>query len=367
MKVLITGSKGFIAKHLIHALSQNPDLEILGYTKDQEHEILKKYLQVADVVYHLSGVNRHKNESDFQTSNIDLTKFICEYLKSIQRKPVIVFSSSILVRADNAYGRSKYQAETILAQYQHETDSPVIILRLPNIFGSGGIPHYNSVIATFCYSIANDLPITIHSLNTILPCAYIDDVVKDLVSYLSASNQLIYPEMVTPNFYVSLEEIAKTIYGFHALKSTGIFPKANLFNRYLYIVYLSYLPTSALCYSLVTKSDTRGCLAELIKQTDFGQIFVSRTKAGVTRGNHYHNRKIEKFIVLEGEALIRLRDIKNHQVTEYRVTGLDWQVVDIPTHMTHSITNVGEKELVTLFWANEIFDPLNSDTYALNV
>ncbi len=366
MNILVTGSNGFIGKNLIVWLEQRPDVRVLGF--DQEHSLqeLDERLAMADLVYHLAGVNRPQSVEEFRTGNVDLTAHICDRLVLGGRPVSIVLSSSIQAKLDNPYGVSKRQAEEVVERYAQQNGARVLIYRLHNVFGKWCRPNYNSVVATFCHNIAHDLPITISDPARELELVYVDDVVETFVTEIGKQQ----PEStkaeireVTPTYRVSLAQLAALIRSFRESRRTlQVHNLDDEFTHKLYGTYLSYLAEDDFAYNLEKRCDPRGCLAEFVKSAPFGQIFVSRTKPGVTRGNHYHHTKTEKFLVLEGKAVIRFRHLQNNEVIEYPVRGEDFRVLDIPTGYTHSIENVGEGELVTLFWASEIFDPTQPDT-----
>ena len=378
MKVLVTGSKGFIGRNLIAHLRQRDDVQILGYDVNNTPEELDAWLTEADFVYHLAGVNRPKNEEEFFTGNVGFTRAICERLARRPEPPPVLLSSSIQAELDNPYGRSKRLAEEVLIAYAKETGAPVIIYRLTNVFGKWSRPNYNTVVATFCYNIAHDLPITISDPDRELNLIHTDDVVRHFIAELQRSEarsqgtggNVIWRE-VTPSYRVTLGRLADIIRSFRAMRDTLLMPDFNdPFIKKLYGMYLTYLDEDDFAYNLTQRCDDRGCLAEFIKSPHFGQIFVSRTKPGITRGNHFHHTKAEKFLVLEGEAVIRFRPIQRSEVRgqesdviEYRVSGEDFRVVDIPPGYTHNIENVGDTDVITLFWASEIFDPEEPDTY----
>lgn len=369
-KILITGSNGFIGKHLSNAFQGNNNIEVLYYNSSDNLEKLEDGIRKADIIYHLAGVNRPKNDEEFATANVELTKKICNIIKSLGVKPLLVFSSSIQSSNNTAYGNSKFQAEKVLEEYNEKTKNPVVIFRLQNVFGKGGRPNYNSVVATFCYNIANNLPTTVSNLDKELNLIYIDDVIKHFLKLLDVNrnNKLSLYDILEPNFKVTVEQLFKIIYSFKDVRDTGELPNLSRdFIRYLYATYLSYLKDENLSYQLNKKIDSRGYLAEFLKGESFGTIFVSKTSPGVTRGNHSHKRKTEKFLVLEGDAAIRLRDVASQKVIEYNVKGEDSMVIDIPTGFTHSIKNVGKNDLITLFWCGEPFNPNDPDIYPLQV
>lgn len=365
MRVLITGARGFIGRNLSAQLRRLKDVEVVGYDQDSTPEVLEESINTIDIVFHLAGVNRPPQVEEFFTGNVDFTAYLCELLKRSGRPIPVVFSSSIQAERDNPYGRSKLQAEQVIKDYAMSHQAAGIIYRLKNVFGKWCRPNYNSVVATFCHNIARGLPITISDPANILELVHVDDVVSHFIQELQLEIRpgVVYRE-VTPVFSTTLGELAALIESFRAVRSTLLLPDfSNPFVRKLYGTYLSYLETDDFAYDLDQRCDERGCLAEFVKSYAGGQIFVSTTRPGVTRGNHYHHTKVEKFLVLHGKAVIRFRHIERDEVLEYVVDGRDFRVVDIPTGYTHSITNIGDDELVTLFWADEIFDPQQADTW----
>ncbi|NLW13523.1 MAG: SDR family oxidoreductase [Trueperella sp.] len=369
MRVLVTGSKGFIGRNLTVRLQEQGKYEILEIDRENSWESVVQALATADYVVHLAGINRPKTEDEFGAGNVGFTQRLCAELERQGRSLPILFSSSIQAILDNPYGRSKREAEEVIANYAQRTGAPAIIYRLPNVFGKWCRPNYNSVVATFCYNIARDLPITISDPNRELELAYIDDVVRAFLADMDLSERTgVYYREVPVTHKTTLAKLADTIRSFKESRRTLLVPDhADPFTHKLYATYLSYLDSEDFAYDLEQRIDARGALAEFIKSKHVGQIFVSRTKPGITRGNHYHHTKNEKFLVLSGEAIVRFRRIDDESVIEYSVRGEDFRVIDIPPGYTHSIQNVGDTELVTLFWANEIFDPENPDTYALPV
>jgi len=365
MKVLITGVNGFIGQNLVAWLGQREDVEILGYDIDNTPAELDAYLAEADFVFHLAGVNRPKSQDEFVTGNSDFTHAICERLATRTNPPPLLLSSSIQAVLDNPYGRSKHMAEEVVREYGEKTGARVIIYRLKNVFGKWSRPNYNTVVATFCHQISHDLPITISNPAHELELIHIDDVVGHFASELDMDDidRIAAWQDVVPSYTVTLGRLAEIIHSFRAMRETLNVPDlSDPFIYKLYGMYLTYLDEDNFAYDLTQRCDERGCLAEFVKSETFGQVFVSRTKPGITRGHHYHHAKTEKFLVLEGEAIVRFRHIQRANVIEYFVRGEAFNVVDIPPGYTHSIENVGKGELVTLFWASEIFDPSQPDT-----
>ena len=367
-RILITGGRGFLGRNLAAHLHERKDCETTIFDHEDSAEDLKGWLLEADVIFHLAGVNRPQNPNEFETGNAGLTEHVCQFLRENRRTPKIVFSSTIQAELDNPYGASKAKAENALRKFAAETGACVQIYRLKNLFGKWCRPNYNSVTATFCHNIANDLPITVSDPVHEVELSYIDDVVMAFLAEIDGRQARGAAGIDIPSYSIQLGDLAGRIQAFHEMRTTLQLPDfADWFNRALYATYLSYIPMAVLEHNLDIRSDARGSLAEFIKQKHFGQIFVSRTKPGVTRGNHYHHTKTEKFFVVEGEGLIRMRSIEGGPVEEYSVTGSAYHVVDIPPGFTHSITNVGTGEMVTLFWSSEMFDPDRPDTYYLPV
>lgn len=370
MNILITGANGFIGKNLIAALrAHRPDCKILPIDIENTPDDLATALATADFIFHLAGVNRPENESEFQTGNADLTAQICNQLLKLKRSVPLIMSSSVQVLQDNPYGVSKRKAEEAVSAYSRQSGVPAAIYRLKNVFGKWCRPNYNSVVATFCHNIAHDLPVTISDKTREIELVYIDDVIRYFLRELEAAdkNGVQYIE-VEPVYKIRLGDLAELIRSFRQMRKTLHVPDfSNEFTRKLYATFLAYLEPDDFAYNLEQKSDARGSLAEFVKSPPFGQIFVSRTHPGVTRGNHYHDTKTEKFMVVEGEAIIRFGNVLDGKVIEYRVKGEDMRVVDIPPGYTHSIENVGKGELVTLFWSAEVFDPSRLDTYSCEV
>lgn len=369
-KILITGAKGFIGRNLASHLNRIKDLEFFLYDLENTEDDLRLWLNQADVIFHLAGVNRPKQTEEFETGNHGFTDHVCEILGQLGRKPKMVMSSSIQAELDNPYGMSKRRAEESVQSFSKETGTPISIYRLKNVYGKWCRPDYNSVTATFCHNIANDLPISISDPNHEIELIYIDDIIDAFVSELS-DRSTVRPSdcrTVGPSTKITLGDLAGRIQAFHEMKTDLLTPDfSERFNQCLYATYLSYVPSERREYGLDIKSDDRGSLAEFIKSRHSGQIFVSRTHPGITRGNHYHHTKTEKFFVIEGEGLIRMRHIEGEEIVEYRVKGEEYRVIDIPPGYTHSITNIGQEEMITLFWASEVLNPDHPDTYYLDV
>lgn len=368
--VLITGSGGFLGKNLLQALSSRKDIRPLEYEAHHSRSYLGEMLTEVDIIVHLAGVNRPERIDEYETGNAGLTRLICDDLRGLKHAPKIIMSSTIQADLDNPYGISKRRAEEELRRFSEDTGAEVVVFRFKNIFGKWSRPNYNSVVATFCYNIARDLPITISDPNRELELVYVDDAVEALVKEIDCNEPrpgFRFADEI-PGFNITLGELAGKIRSLRENRATCILPDfSDRFTRSLYATYVSYLDGTDLAYQLGVKADHRGTLAEFIKSCHVGQVFVSRTKPGVTRGNHYHHTKAEKFLVVEGSGVIRLRHLKTGEVFEYAVSGEGFRVVDIPPGYTHSIENTGKTDMVVIFWASEVFDPERPDTFFCEV
>jgi len=368
--VLVTGAKGFIGRNLLRHLAARQDVRVIGLDVDNSREELVAAVSEADFIMHLAGVNRPKDVHEFETGNRGASEDLVELLEAQGRQVPVLLSSSIQAELDNPYGISKRGAEAAFFEYGTKNDAPVFVFRLPNVFGKWCRPNYNSVVATWCHNTANGLPIQINDPATSLKLVYIDDVIAAFIGALDGQGR---PEADgycrVPVVYVkSLGEIAGLLEGFIQSRRSLVMPSLeDDFVRKLYGTWLSYLPVDGFAYPLEMKNDNRGWLAEFIKSASFGQVFVSKTKPGITRGNHWHHTKVEKFLVVSGTGLVRFRQVDGTAVLEYPVSGDQLSVVDIPVGYTHSITNTGTTEMVTIFWADEIFNPGTPDTYFLEV
>lgn len=365
MNILITGSEGFVGKNLRVSLQQKSGLTVFCYDIDDDPEKLPGLLDQADFVFHLAGVNRPVDQDEFRTGNAELTEQICAYLAGGSRKVPIVLSSSTQAALENPYGKSKLAAENAIFAYALQTGSPGYVFRLPNVFGKWCRPNYNSGVATFCHNIANGLPIQVNDPNVVLTLAYIDDVVAAFLEAL-AGNVTIVDRFcqVHPVHTARLGDIAELIGSFKASREERSIPDMSApFTQKLYSTYLSYLPTDQFSYPLAMNVDDRGSFTEFIKTEDRGQVSVNISKPGVTKGNHWHHTKNEKFLVVSGEGVIRLRKVGEREIVDYRVSGSQLEVVDIPPGYTHSLCNTGSENLVVVIWCNEIYDPDRPDTF----
>ncbi len=365
MKVLVTGAKGFIGKNLCLFLEKN-DFEVLKYDLDNTKEELLSFLRECDFIFNLAGVNRPKNEEEFSFGNHIFLEDILSYLKTVGNKCPIMLSSSTQAALDNPYGLSKKAAEETLFKYSEETGANVFVYRFPNVFGKWARPNYNSAVATFCNNIAASLPITVNNPATVLELLYIDDLCEEMLKALKGEANKEGEFCAVPvTFKKSLGEITELLYSFKEKRnSLGVINTADPFETRLYATFLSYLPRDEFSYPLTTHSDNRGSFTEILRTENAGQFSVNISKPGITKGNHWHHTKNEKFLVVKGNGVIRFRKLDEDEVIEYFVSGDDMRVVDIPTGYTHSIVNLSETEdMVTFMWCSECFNKDKPDTF----
>lgn len=369
MKILVTGSKGFIGKNLIAELNNRGYTDILEFDKDTEVSLLDDYCKKADFVFHLAGVNRPKDQSEFMEGNFGFTSDLLNTLKKYSNTSPVMISSSIQAELNNPYGESKKAGEDLLFKYSEETGSKVLIYRFPNVFGKWSRPNYNSAVATFCHNVAHDLDITVNDPSVVMNLVYIDDLVNELINALEGKENKVESFCEVPVVHTrTLGEIVELIYSFKKSREDKSVPDmSDSFIKKLYSTYLSFLPEDQFSYDLKMNVDNRGSFTEFLKTPDRGQVSVNISKPGITKGNHWHHTKNEKFLVVSGKGVIRLKKYDTDNVIEYFVSGDKLEVVDIPTGYTHNIENLGDADMVTVMWANEPFDPDNPDTYYVEV
>jgi len=369
MKLLITGAKGFVGKNLVAELKNRGYSDIFEYDLDSSASELDKYTGECGFVFHLAGVNRPQDTEDYMKGNFGFTSALLDSLKKNKNRAPVLITSSIQAELNNPYGISKKAGEDLLFSYGCETGAPVFVYRLPNVFGKWCRSNYNSAVATFCNNIANDIPIKVNDPEVLMKLVYIDDVVNEFISVLDGkANKTNSFYGVEPVYSIKLGAVAELIRSFKESRELRSIPDMeDTFVKKLYSTYLSYLPTGAFSYPLKMNVDERGSFTEFIKTPDRGQVSVNISKPGITKGNHWHNTKCEKFLVVSGRGVIRFRRIDSDEVIEYDVCGDKLEVVDIPVGYTHSISNTGDNDMVTIMWANELFDKERPDTYYLEV
>jgi len=369
MKILVTGAQGFIGKNLIAELKNRKYSDIFEFDKETDFSLLDEFCAQADFVFHLAGVNRPENPSEFMEGNFGFTSELLSLLKKHGNKCPIMISSSTQAELDNAYGLSKRAGEELIFAYGKETGTKVLVYRFPNVFGKWSRPNYNSAIATFCHKITRDEPISVNDPNVTLRLVYIDDVVEELIRALSGNEHIFGEFCEIPTVHsVTLGRIVELLYSFRQNRENKEIPDlSDAFTKKLYSTYLSFLPSDKFSYLLKMNIDHRGSFTEFIKTPDRGQVSINISKPGITKGNHWHHTKNEKFLVVSGKGIIRFRHIDSNDVIEYKVSGETLEVLDIPPGYTHNIENLGDTDMITVMWANEAFDPNHPDTYFLEV
>jgi UDP-2-acetamido-2,6-beta-L-arabino-hexul-4-ose reductase len=364
-EVLITGSGGFIGRNLTAHLKGREGVTLLLHDIDNSRSDLHASLARADVIFHLAGINRPQDPREFETGNAGLTHDICKVLIAAGRRPRLVMSSSIQAELDNPYGISKRRAEVEAEEYAAKTGAEVAIYRLPNVFGKGCRPNYNSAVATFCHNIAHDLEIKVNDPNVEMTLVYIDDVIDEFMRALAGSPTRQGSYCVVPVVHqVTLGQIVELLYSFqHSRTDLQVPNQGDGFTKKLYATYLSYLPADKFSYPLKMNVDARGSFTEFLKTPERGQVSVNISKPTITKGNHWHHTKNEKFLVVSGRGVIRFRKPGDTAVLQYFVSGEKLEVVDIPPGYTHNIENLGDTDMVTVMWASEPFDPARPDTW----
>ena len=394
MNILITGAAGFVGKNLTAALQSirdgkdrtHPGLnigELYLYDVDSPAEVLEQGCQKADFVFHLAGVNRPQNPEEFMQGNFGFTDTLLQTLRRYSNTCPVMLSSSIqatlIGRYDSDYGRSKKAGEELIFAYGAETGARVLVYRFPNLFGKWCRPNYNSAVATFCNNIAGDLPITVNDPSVELELLYIDDLVDEMIAALEGREHRCEFDGIRTvlcgdgrycaapvTHHVTLGRIVELLQSFHDQPRTLLMPEipAGSFAKKLYSTYLSYLPREKVAFPLKMNTDPRGSFTELLRTANCGQFSVNISKPGITKGQHWHHTKWEFFIVVSGHGLIQMRKIGSEEVLNFEVSGEKIEAVHMLPGYTHNIINLSQTEdLVTLMWANELFDPNKPDTF----
>ena len=402
MKVLVTGAAGFVGRNLVENLKNirdgknrtRPSLcieEIYEYNKKNTLEDLDEWCRKADFVFNLVGVNRPKDLIEYKTGNVGFASILLDTLKKHENKCPVMLSSSVQAALTGRFGTSEYglskrEGEDLFFRYAEETGSIVYVYRFPNIVGKWVRPNYNSAVGTFCNNIAKDLPITVNDPSTELELLFIDDLIEEMYEAMEGHpHRCVYPSVsekwdgLTPKpeddgkyCYVpvthkaTLGYIVECLQAFHNQPQTLIMPaiSSGSFEKKLYSMYLSYLPKERVAFPLKMNCDDRGSFTELLKTVDHGQFSVNISKPGITKGQHWHNSKWELFIVVSGHGLIQERKIGSDEIIEFDVSGEKIEAVHMLPGYTHNIINLSDTEnLVTLMWANEIFDNAHPDTF----
>ena len=365
MKVLVTGSNGFIAKNLLVFLSEVKDknIEIVTFDREDEFSVVEKNIDSIDIIYHFAGVNRPEDVKEFYEGNTDLTISLIDLLNNKNKNIPFVYSSSIQAELDNDYGKSKKEAEDyIIKNYKK-----YYIYRFHNVFGKWCRPNYNSVVATFCNNIANNLEITINDPAKEIELIYIDDICYEMINILNGNEptkkvgDCCYIEPVKK---ISLQELVDFLYSFKSNMESIYVPKTgDEFIKKLFATFVSYLPVEKMVTNAKKNTDDRGSFTELVRTIDSGQFSISTSKPGVIRGNHYHNTKMERFIVVKGKAKITFKHVVTGEIHEFYVSEEKIEPVMIPPGYSHKIENIGSDEMILMLWCNELFDENKPDTY----
>lgn len=396
MKILVTGANGFVGRNLVSQLKNIRDgkasncplygnsITVFEYDVNNTLDELDQYCQQADFVFNLAGVNRPKDQAEFMQGNFGFASTLLDTLKKHQNTCPVMLASSIQATligryGQSDYGKSKLAGEESFFQYGQETGAKVLVYRFPNLFGKWCRPNYNSAIATFCYNIAHDLPIQVNDRSTLLELLYIDDLVEEMIAALSGNEhhcefdgvETVLKEegrycAVPTTHKATLGEIVDLLHTFAAQPATLVIPEIpdNSFAKKLYSTYLSYLPKEKVAFPLKMNVDNRGSFTELLRSEKCGQVSINISKPGITKGQHWHHSKWEFFMVVSGHGLIQERKIGTDEVIEFEVSGEKIEAVHMLPGYTHNIINLSETEnLVTVMWANELFNPNRPDTY----
>ena len=378
MNILVTGANGFVGKNLVSQLENiasgkarnyaiaGEELHVLCYDVDSDPAALEEYCRRADFVFNLAGVNRPEDPSEFMKGNFGFASVLLDTLKKCGNSCPVMISSSTQAALDNPYGESKRAGEELLFEYGRETGAKVLVYRFPNVFGKWCRPNYNSAVATFCHNIAHGLPIRVNDPSVVMHLVYIDDVVDELIGALSGDEHRAGAFCEVPVVHeITLGGIVDLLYSFRDMQQDLEVPDlGDAFTKKLYSTYLSYLPKEKFCYPLKMNVDNRGSFTEIIRTPDRGQFSVNISKPGITKGEHWHHTKNEKFVVVSGHGLVQLRKIGTDEVINFEVSGEKMEVVEMIPGYTHNIINLSDTEdLVTFMWANEAFNPERPDTY----
>jgi len=360
MKILVTGSNGFLGKNLITHLNENNNYNILHFERGDS---LTKFIPKADFIFHFAGENRPINSIDFEKNNASFTKSLCRLVKKSNKHIPIVFASSTQADLDNLYGKSKLSAEKSLEKLSLETGNPVYIYRLPSIFGKWCKPNYNSVVSTFCNNILNDFPIRIDDESLILKLIHIDYLIADFLKVFSSDFKGFSKVDIKPQYEVSLGKLASLLYSFKEGRDNLIIKDVGVgLIRDLYSTYISFLTPNLFVYDLPSYEDERGIFVEMLKTSHSGQFSYFTAHPGITRGGHFHHTKTEKFLVIKGKAHFKFKNIISKESYELISSGARPQVVETVPGWSHDITNIGDDEMIVMLWANEIYNHDFPDT-----
>lgn len=368
MKLLVTGANGFIGKNLCLRLQESSDITVVTYCRHDDLDMLLSALSEVEAVVHLAGENRPADPDAFKRVNSDLTETLCSALLDIKKTIPLILASSAQAGLHNPYGLSKRVAEQFVENLSKINGNPVAIYRLPGVVGKWSKPDYNSVVATFCHNIANDLPIQVNDPLRSINLVYVDDVIDSFITWLAKPSVGCNRMEVTPVYDITLERLADQIADFKNCRTSLISePVGAGLVRALYSTYVSYLPREKFVYDLPVHGDSRGVFVEMLKTKDSGQFSFFSAHPGITRGGHYHHSKTEKFLVIKGHAKFGFRHMNTGELFYLETTGDRPQIVETVPGWTHDIKNIGTEEMIVMLWANEIFNRERPDTVACKV
>ena len=370
-KVGITGQAGFVGKHLYNTLGLYPEeFERVEFKKDffDDESKLNEFVAACNVIVHLAAMNRHNDPQVIFDTNLKLVQKLIASLKKTGSQAHVLFSSSTQEEKDNLYGKSKKEGRALLANWASESGGRFTGMVIPNVFGPFGHPNYNSVVATFCYRLShNETPVI--EVDGDMKLIYVGELVEEILKEIRSGEGI--DDVSIPHTSESkVSELLKLLQKYkEQYQDKGIIPELNnrfeinLFNTYrCYMDVANYFPVK-----FTEHTDPRGAFVEIIRLNVGGQVSFSTTVPNITRGNHFHTRKIERFAVIKGKALIQLRQIGTDKVLDFYLDGKEPAYVDMPVWFTHNIKNIGEEDLYTIFWINEFFNPEDADTYFENV
>ena len=359
MRVMVTGANGFIGRNLVSYLKTIHNLEVVPVLRDSSEEYIKQELSLVDWVIHLAGVNRPETEEEFEHINYGFTKQILDAFVANNHFPSIIFSSSAQVSQNNKYGISKLKAEELIQTYSEKYNFRAFNYRLTNVFGKWCKPNYNSVVATFCHNTISGIPLKIDQAEKVIDLCYVDEVVN---AFYETMNQFAMIEI--NNYPITISQLAATISSFNT--SNNVIKYNELNNpllKYLLSTFISYLPYEKMKSLPTIHQNDNGSFTEIGKSNSSGQYSINVSKPGVIKGDHWHRTKHEKFIVVSGRAIVRMRDLYSKKIEEFEINESNLSFLEIPAGKVHHIENIGEKDLITIMWSNEIFDPVNTDTF----
>ncbi len=367
-RIVVTGAQGFIGKNLLLRLGESPDFEALPITRASSAEDLAHALREAVAVVHLAGVNRPQDPSDFMRGNRDSTNELIDAIGAAGRRVSVIYASSAKATEATAYGESKKAAEDALLAFAERSQNPVHLFRLPNVFGKWCRPNYNSAVATFCHNIARGLPIAINDPASPLSLVYVDDVIDAFLALPRDPAPASGFQEVSPVYETTVGDVAALIGRFREDRDQNLIEAVGTgLARALYATYVSSLPMAEFSYAIASHSDSRGAFSEILKTRNSGQFSFFTALPGVTRGGHYHHTKTEKFLIVQGEALFRFRHVITGEKYEIKTSNVAPTVVETVPGWAHDVTNVGSGVMISLLWANEVFDRSRPDTVAAEI